>query len=119
MRRWMCAMLLGVALCATAACQLLEHSEPAAPAPTGLRHNLSGTIFNLAEGPIAAATLTVVSGSDAGTRAASDAAGRYAFTGLSSGRFTVTIEAPGYERATPIVDLTRDLSVDFALRRAP
>ena len=36
--------LVGLALCAVSACNLLSHSEPAAPRPTGLRWRLSGKI---------------------------------------------------------------------------
>ena len=109
------AMLVGVALLSTG-CTAFQHSEPAAPVPSGLRHQLTGSILTIGGGPIASASLTVINGSDVGARVASDAAGHYAFSSLSSGRFTMAIEAPGYERAMPIVDLTRDLSVDFALR---
>jgi hypothetical protein len=117
MRLTVRAMLLGVALSSTAACTALQHSEPAAPVPTGLRHQLTGTIVTMNGGPIASAKLTVLDGSDSGVHVASDSTGHYAFSSLSSGRFTMTIQAPGHEAANPIVDLTRDLSVDFALRK--
>jgi hypothetical protein len=117
MRLTSCTVMLGIAL-AGAACTVLQHSEPAAPVPTGLRHQLTGSILAVGGGPIASASLTVINGSDTGLRVGSDADGRYAFSSLSSGRFTMAVEAPGYETANPIVDLTRDLSVDFALRRA-
>ena len=117
MRLMVPATLLGVVLFSTSACSALQHSEPAAPVPTGLRHSLSGNVSGLHAGPIALARLTVVTGSDSGAQVITDGAGNYSFSSLSGGRVTMTIEAAGFERATPIVDLTRDLSVDFALRR--
>lgn len=117
MRQFLRAMLLGVALSSTAACTAFQHSEPAAPVPSGLRHQLSGNIVSVGGGPIASAKLTVLDGSDAGVRVTTNARGNYAFSSLSTGRFNMVIEAPGYESAWPLVDLSRDLSVDFALRR--
>ena len=117
MRLSLRAALIGAALMSTTACVGFQHSEPAAPVPSGLRHSLSGNVSSLNSGPIALAKLTVTSGSDSGVKVLTDAAGNYTFSSLSSGRFTMTIEAPGYEMASPIVDLIRDLSVDFALRR--
>ena len=37
----------------------------------------------------------------------SDGAGHYAFDSLESGRFTVSIAAPGYVSVTPVVALFR------------
>jgi hypothetical protein len=80
----------------------------------------SGTVSRLdgaqVGGPIAGAELTVLSGSNTNARVTTDAGGRYAFTALESGRFTVAIAAPGYQRATPVVDLYRDIEANFALK---
>jgi hypothetical protein len=64
---------------------------------------------------IAGAELTVVSGVNANARVISDGSGRYDFSALDSGRFTMAISAPGYVSATPVVDLYRDIEVNFAL----
>jgi hypothetical protein len=109
------AILLGVALCISAACNLLKHTEPAAPAPSGLRWSLSGNIIHAGNGPIAGAKLTVLDGANQGSQTVSDSAGRYAFPSLSSGRFHMVIEATGFDSVTPVVDLIRDINVDFAL----
>ena len=111
------SILLGVALLSAAGCNLLSHSEPAAPVPTGVRWQLSGKIIHVGEGPIAGARLTVLDGSDQGTQSASDSAGQYAFPSLASGRFHMAIEAPGFDSVFPVVDLSRDTDVDFALFR--
>lgn len=66
--------------------------------------------------PIAGAELTVVSGANTNAKVRTDAAGHYVFAGLESGRFTLAIAAPGYVKATPVVDLYRDIDVNFALK---
>jgi hypothetical protein len=66
-------------------------------------------------GPIAGAHLTVIDGANANVSVTSDAAGRYRFDRLESGRFNIVIEAPGFVSASPVVDLYRDIEVDFAL----
>ncbi len=65
--------------------------------------------------PIAGAELTVVSGANRNARVNSDAGGRYLFTDLEEGRFTVTIAARGFATATPVVDLYHDVDATFAL----
>jgi hypothetical protein len=65
--------------------------------------------------PLTGAELIIVSGANANTRVTSDASGHYAFDALESGRFTVSIGAPGYVTATPVVDLYRDIEANFAL----
>jgi hypothetical protein len=87
--------------------------------PTEGPWRFSGTI-SAREGehvgaPIANAELTVISGANIDARVRSDAAGRYAFEALDGGRFTVSITAPGYIPATPVVQLYRDTEVNFAL----
>jgi hypothetical protein len=61
--------------------------------------------------------LTVLSGVNINAKVTTDILGRYVFTALESGRFTVAVAAPGYLSATPVVDLYRDIEVNFALRR--
>lgn len=119
MRPTCLGLLLGVCLLATSACSALSHSEPTALQPSGLRWHLAGTIISTAGGPISTARLRVLDGSNQGVQAATDSAGHYAFNSLQGGSFSVTIEAAGYVSATPLVNLSRDLSVDFALSRTP
>jgi hypothetical protein len=66
--------------------------------------------------PIAGAELTVVSGVNVNTKVTTDSAGRYVFSALESGRFTVAVAAPGFVSTRPVVDLYRDIQVNFALR---
>jgi hypothetical protein len=80
----------------------------------------SGTIFRV-DGtqvgtPIAGADLTVVSGVNTDARTATDERGRYVFSGLEGGTFTVAIAAPGYLTATPVVNLYRDTEANFGLK---
>ncbi len=106
-------LLIAAALLATAACT----SKSSPLTPTGRAWRLTGTIKSMTGGQIAGARLTVQDGADQGARVASDSAGRYAFASLEGGRFTVLIGAPGFVSVAPIVELFRDIDVDFALRK--
>jgi hypothetical protein len=91
---------------------------PVAPSPGPWR--FSGTVSRF-EGSqvgasIAGAELTVVSGANVNARTTTDRAGRYVFTALDTGTFTVAIAAPGYVSATPVVALYQDLEANFALK---
>jgi hypothetical protein len=101
------------ALLMTAAC-----SMPSPIAPSNGPWRFSGTISAMdgsrIGGPIAGAELTVLDGLG-GPKTRSDAFGHYVLVGLETGRFTVTIVAPGYVSATPIVDMYRDTDANFAL----
>lgn len=110
-------VLLGALLSATSACDVLSRSEPKALQPSGQRWQMTGTIKTTTDGVIEGARLTVMTGPDKGVQAGTDGAGHYAFASLQGGTFSVIIEAAGYDSATPLVNLTRDLSVDFALHR--
>jgi hypothetical protein len=109
-------VLLVMAVCATA-CSV--GSSPVTPAGTTWR--LSGTINIVSGGrivgPIPGARLTVQDGTNQGAQVASDSSGRYAFTELEGGRFTMLIEASGFVSVAPLVALSRDIEVDFALRK--
>ena len=106
-------MLIAAAVIAAAACT--TQSSPLTPTGRALR--LTGTVKSMAGGQIAGARLTVQNGANKGAQVASDSGGRYAFGSLQSDRFTLLIEAPGFVSAFPIVDLLKDIDVDFALRR--
>ena len=88
-------------------------------APSEGPYRFSGTVSAMngqrVAGPIAGAHLTVTDGANASVSVTSDVAGRYVFDRLESGRFNVTIEAQGFVSASPVVDLYRDIEVDFAL----
>jgi hypothetical protein len=104
-----------IALLTTTAC-----TTPAPLAPSQGPWQFSGTVSALdgarTGAPIPGAELTVVDGINLHARVTSDAAGRYAFTGLESGRFAVSIAAPGFVGVVPVVDLYRDIEVNFALK---
>ena len=106
--------VLLAALLVTSAC-----ATPSPVTPSEGTWRFSGSVSAMAGervvGPLPGAQLTVVSGVNTNTTVTSDAAGRYSFEGLESGRFTVAIEAPGFVSATPVIDLYRDIEVDFAL----
>jgi carboxypeptidase family protein len=89
--------------------------------PTDGTWSFSGTVSgrdgDRVGAPIPNAELTVIDGVNLNAKVRSDAAGRYAFDALESGRFTVSIQAPGYVSATPVVNLYRDTEVNFALAR--
>jgi hypothetical protein len=111
-----CVLLLVVAVCATA-CS--SNSSPVMPAGTTWR--LRGTIHIVSRGqlggPIPGARLIVQDGTNKGAQATSDSSGRYTFTNLEEGRFTMLIEARGFVSVAPLVELSSDIEVDFALRR--
>lgn len=104
-----------VTVLAMSACTL---PPPASPSPGPWR--LSGKVFAAdAAGPgrpLAGAELTIVEGVNKDASVTTDAAGRYQFAPLESGRFTLTIAAPGFVSVTPVVDLYHDTETDFALR---
>jgi hypothetical protein len=91
---------------------------PVTPSPGPWR--FSGTVSRVEGGqvgtPIGGAELIVVNGANLNARTTTDRAGRYVFTALDSGTFTLTIGAPGYVSATPVVVLYKDLEANFALR---
>jgi hypothetical protein len=103
------AALLTTSACAT--------SSPVTPSDGTWR--FSGTVSAIdgtrVGAPVAGAQLRVVSGVNTAAQVTSDAAGHYVFEGLESGRFTLAIAAPGYVTSTPIVELYRDIEVNFAL----
>jgi hypothetical protein len=107
--------LLLLALLVMPACTL---PPPVAPSPGPFR--FSGTVSR-SEGnqvglPISGAELLVINGANLNARTTTDGAGRYVFSALDSGTFTVAIAAPGYVSATPVVTLYKDLEANFALR---
>jgi len=109
-------LLLVMAVCA-AACSF--SSSPVTPAGTTWR--VWGTINIVSggqlAGPIPGARLTVQDGTNQGAQVTSDSSGRYTFSNLEGGRFTMLIEASGFVSVAPLVALSSDIEVNFALRR--
>jgi hypothetical protein len=109
-------LLLVVAVCATA-CSF--NSSPVTPDGTTWR--LRGTIYIVSggqlAGPIPGARLIVQDGTNKGAQVRSDSSGRYTFANLEAGRFTMLIEASGFVSVAPLVELSSDIEVDFALRK--
>jgi hypothetical protein len=66
--------------------------------------------------PISGAQLTIVSGVNANTKSSTDSGGHFVFPSLDNGKFNLTISAPGYASATPVVELFEDTEVDFVLK---
>jgi hypothetical protein len=108
-------MLLGVLL-ATSSC--ITSSTPLTPSKGPWE--FSGTVYRTdgarVENPIAGAQLTVLTGANTNAHVATDAAGHFVFTGLETGKFTLSIAAPGYISISPAVELWADLQVNFALK---
>jgi len=105
------AALALAGLLAAAACK-----GPLAPSNGAWR--FTGTVRARAGGAISGAQLTVIEGPNQGVEVTTDASGRYMCPQLESGRFVMTIAAPGFVGVKPIVDLYHDLEVNFALRPA-
>ena len=109
-------LLLVMAVCATA-CSF--NSSPVTPAGTTWR--LWGTINIVSggrlAGPIPGARFTVQDGTNKGVQVTSDSSGRYTFANLEGGRFTMLIEASGFVSVAPLVALSSDIEVNFALRK--
>jgi hypothetical protein len=104
------------ALLVTSAC---TQTAPLAPAPGPWRFSgmVSGVVGAGVFTPIAGAELVVIDGVNVNARTVSDPSGRYVFEALATGRFTLSISAPGYIGATPVVDLYQDTAANFALQR--
>ena len=112
--------VLVLALFATTTCDsLCPVIKPTSPTATKGPWRLSGTIYGMnggrVGGPIAGATLTVVSGVNTDTNVATDAQGHYVFPSLEGGRIVMSISAPGFVSTAPSVDLIKDTEADFVL----
>ena len=99
---------------------------PACSVPTNVTPStgpwhFSGTVFARDDvkvgAPIAGAQLTLTRDDEVRARATSDTSGRYVFNELETGRFRLTISAPGFATLSPNVDLDRDMQADFAMKR--
>jgi hypothetical protein len=103
------------ALLVSSAC---ASSDPLAPSNGPWR--FSGTVSRLdgsrVAGPVPGAELTLTDGARLTAKATSDTDGRYVFTGLETGRYTIVIVARGYVSVTPAVNLYRDTEANFALQ---
>ena len=63
--------------------------------------------------------MAVVDGPDAGKEALSDTSGRYGFSGLRQGGFTIRATANGFVAVTQAISLTANSNADFQLPRTP
>ena len=114
--RWQTwATVVSLVVLATAGC--IQQRAPLAPASGPWR--FSGTITSISGARIAGARLTILDGPNVNVQATSDGSGRYVFEGLESGSFSVLIERSGFASVTPLVDLFRDIDVNFALAERP
>ena len=89
------------------------------PLPQGPRWNLNGLVRSSAGSVIVGAVVAVVDGQDAGKEALSDTSGRYGFTGLRQGGFTIRATASGFLAVTQTITLTANTNADFQLPRPP
>jgi hypothetical protein len=105
--------LISIALLVTvAACGKDGSSSPTAPSPSptptppAVTYKVTGTITSAAGGGIANATVTVVDGLNAGTRATTDGSGSYTLTVSNGGGFTIDVAASGYVGTSKGITLT-------------
>lgn len=86
------------------------------PMPTPLRFSLSGIITdNTTAAPLAAATISISEGPNAGRSATSDSAGHYTMADLQSSRFTILVTREGYSQTTRSIQLNTNITHDVAL----
>ena len=112
------ALLAAVALVGLTAC--VTTSAPLAPlAPTSTTSQFTGSVGTIGGSPIAGARLTVIDGVNTGVQTQTAANGRYVFGNMTNGKFTMTISAPGFVSVSPLVVLSGDTDVSFALRATP
>lgn len=88
------------------------------PAPTSSTFTLTGLVVDENGQTVAGATVTVLDGPSANRSTTTDTAGRYSFTGLSAGGFTVRVRRDGHDDALRGVTLTSSTTADFTLTRA-
>ena len=109
-------VLLTAVLLVVTAC-----SVPTNVAPSTGSWQFAGTVFAMDElivgAPIAGAQLTLTRDDEVRARATSDALGHYVFNELETGRFGLTISAPGFATLTPSVILGGNVRADFAMKR--
>jgi hypothetical protein len=96
-------------------------SRAVAPSPGPWQ--FSGTLLALdgqVVGPgVAGAQMTLTAGDVVKANTTSDPSGHYVFSDVETGRFTLTISAPGFVTLTPAVNLDRNMAADFGLKRTP
>ncbi len=114
--RALLALVLG---CSLSGCGSSSSSPNTPTAPVNLVNtwNLTGTVSSSTGGGVTGATVAVVDGPDLGKQATADAAGRYSFTGLQQGGFSVRASASSYTPMTRGVTLTANMVADFQLTR--
>jgi carboxypeptidase family protein len=96
-------------------------TPPTAPSP-GPTFSLTGSVAETApteETAVAAASIRIRGGPDAGASATTDGSGRFAISSLRAATFTVDIQAGGYVEQFVTVTLDRDVRMDVHLDTAP
>ena len=105
--------IIGVAGLISSACG----ASPTSPtSPTATSFALGGVVTGYEGAALQGAMLEVMDGVNKGQRVVADAQGRYGFTDLQAGGFTIQASAVDYAMATKPITLTADTSVDFELR---
>lgn len=75
---------------------------------------LTGRVVNESGSGVAGATITILSGPDAGSTATTDSAGSYAFYGIR-GTLRIEIKRSGYRREIADIDVTAHRTLDLRL----
>lgn len=92
-------------------------TTPSTPVATIPQWNLTGSVRGSSGVQIAGAVVTVLDGPNNGRQATSDVAGRYGFSGLQQGGFTLRASASGFQDVQVAVTLTENRVEDFQLPR--
>ena len=97
-------------------CGSVTPVSPTAPTPTATSVALRGVVTGYEGVPLLGATLEILDGTNRGQRVITDVQGRYGFTGLQPGGFTIQASAVDYATLTNPVTLIADMSLDLTLR---
>ena len=108
--------IIGLAALICNACGASPTSPTDTDTTTADSFALRGIVTGYEGAALQGATLEVLDGANKGRRAVTDAQGRYAFSGLQAGGFTIEASAVDYATSTQPVTLTANSSVDFQLR---
>lgn len=111
--RFLALSIAGLVLLGSGACR-----QKSATSPSPALFNLSGVVSDVDSAtPPAGARVEILDGANAGRSGQTDAAGRYALTGLEAGTFTMRATASGFESVSRSIALASTQTADFALRR--
>ena len=99
-----------------------ESPTPSAPSPSpsasAATFSVSGSVRDAMGQPVAGASVAILDGVNANRAATTDSSGRYSFTGLTGGGFTMRVRSDGFDDATRSVTLTASTTLDVTIARS-